>query len=891
MKTEFFFDEKENKFYLPDKSKTYESFYQEKKDNKEELKKVITYKENYKLYLSENSKLMKFISKEKQNDIFISNAGQLAFLIGHYGFKKYILLKNGVQTNKTLYSLDFDTIKEVDNYLNEEEYKKVNRPLNNYSNIPLKSLSILYNKYQKYYISTNDNEFILTNERKTFFDKLKDLLRETNFVSICGPKSIGKTTSLLYFQQVYITNSLYINLSYCKKLYEYKNKEELYLVICRELFNCLTFEEVNEVYQFLEKNKFNSLMDLLYKLIIYISDTFEDNFYFFIIDQYKEKIDKNNDIIEKIENLLAYNKNLSFIICNSLNEKDYRKALKLYNKNPTSFFLNYLFVNKLVTVTEKDMINLNLNKEEKELLAQCGNLFQYLYKIQLNKNIKNITAIKKDIIEEIKEEINKYYEVYDSDEIIDNIRNIHSIINKKIPYNKLFDILKIFPLKYFIISIDSKDIFLITDIKKDSKISLIFNFPIIMESLNDILYLNKRLQLDNQTDNCIKFKKDFNEFLWVSRFNYQYEECFIKEKIEINSIVNIKENNQNIYLINYAIENIKVNNDSILITTKEENENDQCFDFDTALLKLVNKIENKYKLYLFEETIKTESKDRLCLILLNTLKYYLTMFFKINLNINIEEVYFSYVFNGESRDNTSINYCKANNINYILYYENERVLEKSEIDDRIISSFFYLQNPNSMIDKTIPLTTLDLNKNIKENDIKNEFDKLDNFLNKKRINKTKKVKELETKINSVTSFDNNIFRKNNYIELLLDEELMENNTSIVGVSYKIDSRTKNLLKEINLNNNELKNFKELIKVFGDNLSILSVEKINNFAWDWIPSFRCAILAIDKYNNKFYFDIKNKVLYRLSDKIELEELNVKSKFYLVIFANSKMIVKK
>ena len=30
MKTEFFFDEKENKFYLPDKSKTYESFYQEK---------------------------------------------------------------------------------------------------------------------------------------------------------------------------------------------------------------------------------------------------------------------------------------------------------------------------------------------------------------------------------------------------------------------------------------------------------------------------------------------------------------------------------------------------------------------------------------------------------------------------------------------------------------------------------------------------------------------------------------------------------------------------------------------------------------------------------------------------------------------------------------------
>ena len=887
MKSEFFYNEKENKFYLPDQSKTYESFYEEKKDKKEELGKVIIYKEKYKLFLSENSKIMKFIGKEKQYDIFVSNGGHLTFLIKHYGFKKFILLKNGVQTNKTLYSLDFDTIKEVDNYLNEEEYKEVNKPLNNNSNIPLKSLSILYNKYQKYNISTN--EFILTNERKTFFDKLTKLLSNTNFVSICGPKSIGKTTSLLYFQKVYITSSLYINLSYCKKLYESKNIEELNLVICRELFNCLTFEEVNEVYQFLEKNKFNSLMDLLYKLIIYISDNFKNNYYFFIIDQYKEKIDKNNDIIEKIKNFLAYNKNLNFIICNSLNEKDYRKALKLYNKNPTSFFLNYLFVNKLVTVTEKDMIN--LNPEEKELLSQCGNLFQYLYKIKENKNTKTIKEIKKDIIEEIKDEINQYYEEYDSSEIIKNIRNIHSIINTIIPYDKLFDELKIFPLKYFIISIESEEIFSITDIKENSKISLKFNFPIVMESINDILYQNKRLQLDNQKDNYLKFEDDFNEFLWVSRFNYQYEECFIKEKIEINSIVNIKENKNNIYIINSANENIKAKNDSILITTKEENENDQCFDFDTALLKLVNKIENKYKLYLFEETIKTESKDRLCLILLNTLKYYLTMFFKINLNINIEEVYFSYVFNGESQDNTSINYCKANNINYILYYENERVLEKSRIEDRIISSFFYLQNPYSMIDKTIPLTTLDLNKNIKENDIKNEFDKLDNFLNKKRINKTKKVKELETKINSVTSFDNNIFRKNNYIELLLDEELMENNTSIVGVSYKIDARTKNLLKEINLNNNELKNFLELIKVFGDNLSILSVEKINNFALDWIPSFRCAILAIDENNNKIYFDVKNKVLYRLSDRTKIEGLDVKSKIYIIIFANSKMIVKK
>ena len=47
-------------------------------------------------------------------------------------------------------------------------------------------------------------------------------------------------------------------------------------------------------------------MELLYKLIIYISDNFKDNYYFFIIDQYKEKIDKNNNVIEKIKNFLSY---------------------------------------------------------------------------------------------------------------------------------------------------------------------------------------------------------------------------------------------------------------------------------------------------------------------------------------------------------------------------------------------------------------------------------------------------------------------------------------------------------------------------------------------------------------------------------------------------------
>lgn len=255
MNDQFIYDDEEHIFYLPDKSITYEALYEEKVIKNEELGKVIFYSNNIKLFISKNSKFIKFINDDREYNIFICEAGQIYFLIEHFGFKKYIVLKNGVETNNTLLSLDFDTIKKVDNYLKEDEYIKVNRPFINNSKILLESLSVLYDKYQKYNISSN--EFRLSKEREVFYQKLKSLINKSNFVAICGPKSIGKTTSLLYFKHVYILKSFYVNLSYCKKIYELNNIEELHLSICRELFSCLTFKEVNEVYSFLEKNEYN----------------------------------------------------------------------------------------------------------------------------------------------------------------------------------------------------------------------------------------------------------------------------------------------------------------------------------------------------------------------------------------------------------------------------------------------------------------------------------------------------------------------------------------------------------------------------------------------------------------------------------------------------------
>ena len=70
----------------------------------------------------------------------------------------------------------------------------------------------MYYDYQKVKVKS---EFILTEERKQFFKKLYDLNQTKRFIPICGPKYIGKTTSLLYYLKVYARMKyFYINLKH-----------------------------------------------------------------------------------------------------------------------------------------------------------------------------------------------------------------------------------------------------------------------------------------------------------------------------------------------------------------------------------------------------------------------------------------------------------------------------------------------------------------------------------------------------------------------------------------------------------------------------------------------------------------------------------------------------
>ena len=493
--------------------------------------------------------------------------------------------------------------------------------------------------------------------------------------------------------------------------------------------------------------------------------------------------------------------------------------------------------------------------------------------------------IKEMIIKEIVEEIKDYYDKKDNTKIINKIKKLNLYINTKIPYNQLSEISVLFPLKYFNISVDSKNCFEITDIKDNSKIEFNFSFPIVIDSLIKIFYDNKYIEkvkiINNigTQQNSLEFEENFNEFLWITRFKNIYKGCHIKTMIEINSLIKIEEEDIKIYKSGLSFLIFK--NESILIIQKEHND----LYFDSGILKCIDKKESIYELYLFKETICISLDERLCEILLKNIKYYIRLLYKIKLNIIIKDIYFSYVFIGEKIDKNIINYCEINQINYIFYYENKIKFIDSNINNKINSSFYYLQNPINNIINKIELTQFDID--LKEINIKEEFQKLDNYLQKKRNKKKELLNIIKPKLDNVMKFDKIKFRKNNYQELLLDEELIENQP-IIGISYQIDKDTKNLLKEINFDKNELNNFFELVKHFGNNLKILKITKIDDLGLNWVPSFRCAILAIDKKRNKIYRDNLNKKKYNLKNKEEIDSLDIDSDFYMIIFISSKMI---
>ena len=111
---------------------------------------------------------------------------------------------------------------------------------------------------------------------------------------------------------------------------------------------------------------------------------------------------------------------------------------------------------------------------------------------------------------------------------------------------------------------------------------------------------------------------------------------------------------------------------------------------------------------------------------------------------------------------------------------------------------------------------------------------------------------------------------------------------IIGISYEVDDETKKLLGVLKFSQTELNNLYELVKDFGEHLSILKITELQGIFTSWELTYRCSIIAVDRNNKKIFYDMKNVKSYTLNLKEEVTSLDIMSKYYLIIFTNKIMI---
>lgn len=892
----FVFEEKEKKFYLINEKKSFEALFKDIVFEEGEDFAYVSIN-GIPVKISRNSKYVKFSGNGYNEKIFIVNTNQALFIINLFKFKNFkVKRENGTFTNGIFDDLDFNEIIYSETPLDEKEYKIVNTLIKKNDKISLDKLSLFYLDYQNYDFSrVIDGEFELSPERKDFYDKLK-VLQKKRFIPIIGPKSIGKTTSLLYYLKSYwFSQYFYINLTYWRDMLAKNKYEDLLLCICKELFNYMTFSDVQKFYGIFYGKNYISAMDIILDIINYLEDLYFDKQICITIDQYKNKLDKDYKIIHQIKNIAEKDTKFIFFICSSINEFDLRYPLDQKDK----FHLNYLFVNKLTNVGNKELNKLNEN--EKSLLKDCGELFFYFYKIKNDSKIerKSILQIRKEIVEHIIDYINKFFNKYDNKEKIDIIKYIHNNIERKGLFSEFKEKLKLFPMKYFNISVNKENMFIIDELKDNSEITINPNYPIVIDCINQIFQTSKNIisySIINDISHNInsidpkEFEKDFNEFLWFNRKKLNLFNCKIVEKIEISSLMEMKEDDAEI--IQNAIYNCDNISDSILIVQRFQNTK----HFDTAIIKYITK-NKKFKyfdLYLFKQSIKKEANERITQPTLNIDKTCLKYLFFIMADIHIKDIFFSYVFCSNYPDENSINYCNELNINYILFNNDNFQVVDSQINPKIETKYKYFISPKEE-KQTFIVNNLDIDYSLGKEALSEEYLNLKSFLHKKRNLEKKLPKELSEKIQKFQKIVNLENRNYDIKDQIINEYLMDKENikkkGLAGISFLIDKETQMNLKEIEFSKAELSKLYKLMENYGENLEILKVVKMKSFpSNDCFPSYDCAI--IEKVNEeKNFICMKKHKNISLKKNTTIRSISLDGDYYLIKFINKNMISKK
>ena len=656
-KLNVYYDREKYKFFEYYTKQELEIMY--KNNKKQKLGDMIYIEKDNILYACPNPRNINFIfpSCDVGKSIFISDAAQISKIKVLYPDTKLYMKLEGQDSfieMKDLKNRNYLEIKIENVYdKNTSEYIEVNESILP-SELTLKNLSLISSDYLYIPESGEDIKFYLTKEREAFFKYFKNEIENNKFVPICGPESIGKTSTILGFFSLNrdLYNYFYTNL---KTLDRYKGDTiKIKELIIKELYHCIPIEDINKKLEDIKKLVTEESNNPI-KLISGLINKLELMSIYLIIDQYKITFDKDYNELKIIQRI-ANEKYIRIILISSMNEEDVKDSIvtTLSNtKKPGIFTLDYIYVNSLVKCNGE-----GLGKECKLLLKNYGNIYYYYFNILEEKKAffgndeEFEDYFDNKMVEYFEDRLKTYHNDIKDEILINNLLFLLLESDDYIPIQNFLENEKLIPFRFFNFYYNDKNFFKIKDIKSKDNIKIKFQCE---KYIKFTLLLYQKL-LDKIDDKKI-IEKHYNLeqlffiMLWATRKNPVIKGVNIVKIEKIKSLFKIGDN--------LDTKDMKIN-DAILFELTDEN----AMAFDTGILK--KEKDGTFALYLFQVTKKKNSNERLTYLMLNDYFNFFKVHFLEKLNINITKNYFSYVFDKSERDKATEDYLLKYDINFIL---------------------------------------------------------------------------------------------------------------------------------------------------------------------------------------------------------------------------------
>ena len=603
-------------------------------------------------------------------------------------------------------------------------------------------------------------------------------LSTRKLIAYFGQSGIGKSITMIILLKYVINHknygTLYLNMKSLYTLFKKKEYNIIKQIIIDEIpyLFCNRYDEylkcIKAIASFSIEN-FDSIWSLLAKILEIINDIPKDNKkYFFVFDQYNNKIDEN-DRLKNIYQEFALNKSkkmLGILTYSSMNNKD----IKDYKINFIKSQLDKEFINEMIFFKNLKELNEIFDYETlsfndyyyDELFDSFGNNIKYyniIYDYYYNQKQDEIEKYVDNEKEKIKNKIKKFYDCES------NMKNIIKLLyfstTTKYDLDSFLKISNFVPFKYFNPIIEYE--------KENNKYIMInYAFPLIEEIrnelLNEIIYFEsniyKALSKSDLVDDGAReeiFEK-FVTFHLNPKAGNDNRKIFFKD-IDIDDTINMKSFLTKINeKINKRKNKKQLMEGTYLLTQKIINEK----EIDILIVKIKqNKKAIVYalKITIYKPDYKILTKNKL-VECMNSLKENIENIYDIKVIYNS----FAYIFDKSYKDGTllknMINKCNNEGISYIMFDP-----INLEFYDRLGNSTYYLDtntsppgiNPHQKMDQMI-------------NDDTDLFDDFLKFIPKTKVS-------LEEAIYKIQPFE-----KQNALKEL--REKMENGKTIKDLKFE-----------------------------------------------------------------------------------------------------------